>query len=138
MPFANLHLEKLSYSPDRTKIVYLVYGNSQQSGHAVDSLYVSNADFSNRVLIEAGESFGEFNWQADSKSLIYSLYDLQKKNFDFIVLNSMRDKGAGFQADTNKITILDKDGNVTKFDLKSKEEAAKDIVSYVSKIMNQK
>ena len=78
----NLHLEKLSYSPDRTRIVYLVYGNSQQSGNAVDSLYVSNADFSNRVLIEAGESFGEFNWQADSKSLIYSLYDLQNKNFD--------------------------------------------------------
>ena len=63
---------------------------------------------------------------------------LKKKNFDFIVLNSMRDKGAGFQADTNKITILDKDGNVTKFDLRSKEEVAKDIVNYVSKIIHRK
>lgn len=63
---------------------------------------------------------------------------LKRKNFDFIVLNSMRDEGAGFQTDTNKITILDKDGNVTKFDLKSKEEVAKDIVNYVSKIMNRK
>ena len=63
---------------------------------------------------------------------------LKQKNFDFIVLNSMRDGGAGFQTDTNKITILDKEGNVTKFDLKSKEEVAKDIVNYVSKIMNRK
>lgn len=63
---------------------------------------------------------------------------LKRKNFDFVVLNSMRDTGAGFQSDTNKITILDKDGNVTKFDLKSKEEVAKDIVNYVSKIMNRK
>ncbi len=63
---------------------------------------------------------------------------LKRKNFDFVVLNSMRDEGAGFQSDTNKITILDKDGNVTKFDLKRKEEVAKDIVNYVSKIMNRK
>lgn len=63
---------------------------------------------------------------------------LKKKNFDFIVLNSLRDKGAGFQTDTNKITILDKNGNVSKFDLKEKSEVAKDIVSYVSKMMNRK
>ena len=61
---------------------------------------------------------------------------LRRKYFDFIVLNSMRDEGAGFQTDTNKITIIDKEGNVSKFDLKSKEEVAKDIVNYVSKIMN--
>jgi phosphopantothenoylcysteine decarboxylase / phosphopantothenate---cysteine ligase len=59
---------------------------------------------------------------------------LEMKNFDFIVLNSMRDKGAGFQTDTNKITIIDKDGNVTAFDLKPKQEVAKDIVEYVNKM----
>lgn len=59
---------------------------------------------------------------------------LKKKNFDFIVLNSLRDEGAGFQTDTNKITIIDKNGNVSKFDLKSKEDVAKDIVDYVNKI----
>ena len=63
---------------------------------------------------------------------------LQKKNFDFIVLNSMRDEGAGFQTDTNKITILDRTGNVTKFDLKPKTEVAKDIVSYVQKTISKK
>lgn len=63
---------------------------------------------------------------------------LQKKNFDFIVLNSMRDAGAGFKTDTNKITIIDRQGNVTKFDLKEKTEVAVDIVGYVSKILRLK
>lgn len=62
---------------------------------------------------------------------------LQQKNMDFIVLNSLRDKGAGFGGDTNKITIIDKDGNVTKFDLKAKTEVAKDIVQYVNKTLKR-
>lgn len=52
---------------------------------------------------------------------------LKKKNLDFIVLNSLNDEGAGFKGDTNKITIIDKDLQKTCFDLKSKEEVAKDI-----------
>ncbi|MBP6732538.1 MAG: phosphopantothenoylcysteine decarboxylase [Chitinophagales bacterium] len=63
---------------------------------------------------------------------------LTKKNLDFIVLNSMRDAGAGFKTDTNKITIIDRQGNVTKFDLKEKTEVAKDIVGYVEKIQGLK
>lgn len=63
---------------------------------------------------------------------------LAKKNFDFVVLNSMRDEGAGFQTDTNKITIIDREGNTTKFDLKEKTEVAKDIVAYVSKMTKKK
>ena len=53
---------------------------------------------------------------------------LTKKNFDFIVLNSLNDAGAGFGYDTNKITIIDKDRHILHFKLKSKNEAAKDIV----------
>lgn len=53
---------------------------------------------------------------------------LQRKNFDFIVLNSLNDKGAGFMTDTNKITIIERDGGHTAFDLKPKTEVAKDIV----------
>jgi|ERR1043165_2016615 phosphopantothenoylcysteine decarboxylase/phosphopantothenate--cysteine ligase len=63
---------------------------------------------------------------------------LAKKNFDFIVLNSMQDKGAGFKTDTNKITIIDRAGNVVKFELKSKTEVAKDIADYVLKIRENK
>ena len=54
---------------------------------------------------------------------------LQTKNFDFIVLNSLNDKGAGFQVDTNIITIIDKHNNIEKSELKSKTDIAKDIVN---------
>lgn len=53
---------------------------------------------------------------------------LQKKNFDFIVLNSLRDPGAGFQYDTNKISILRRDNKILEFELKTKMEAAGDIL----------
>lgn len=54
---------------------------------------------------------------------------LKRKNLDFIVLNSLQDKGAGFGHDTNKISILFKDNNIKKFELKSKLEVAGDIVN---------
>ena len=47
---------------------------------------------------------------------------LKRKNLDFIVLNSLQDKGAGFGKPTNKITIIDKDESLTSFELKSKKE----------------
>ncbi len=56
---------------------------------------------------------------------------IHKKNLDFIVLNSLNDKGAGFGHETNKITIIRKDGSNQKFDLKSKSEVAKDILNEV-------
>ncbi len=56
---------------------------------------------------------------------------LEKKNLDFIVLNSLNDTGAGFQHDTNKITIIDKYNKITNFELKSKTEVAKDIVEKI-------
>jgi phosphopantothenoylcysteine decarboxylase/phosphopantothenate--cysteine ligase len=60
---------------------------------------------------------------------------LERKNLDFIVLNSLRTKGAGFGHDTNKITIIDRAGEQTEFKLKSKAEVANDIVQ---KIINLK
>jgi len=51
---------------------------------------------------------------------------LAKKNLDFIVLNSLKDKGAGFQNDTNKISIITKD-EIKRFDVKPKSQVAKDI-----------
>ncbi len=53
---------------------------------------------------------------------------LQKKNFDFIVLNSLKEEGAGFAHDTNKITILGKDGSKKSYPLKPKTEVAEDIL----------
>ena len=55
-------------------------------------------------------------------------HKLESKNLDFIVLNSLRDKGAGFNVDTNKISIIRRDGTQTPFPLKSKADVARDIV----------
>lgn len=56
---------------------------------------------------------------------------LEKKNLDFIILNSLNDSGAGFAVDTNKISIIDRHNKLTKFELKSKPEVAQDIVEYL-------
>ncbi len=56
---------------------------------------------------------------------------LQKKNLDLVVLNSLKDEGAGFNHDTNKITIIDKKGSEYNFGLKSKQEVAKDLVNLI-------
>ena len=60
---------------------------------------------------------------------------LEKKNFDFIVLNSLQDKGAGFRHDTNKITIFRKDNKIKKFELKSKTAVAFDIINEISELL---
>ncbi|MGL5635635.1 MAG: bifunctional phosphopantothenoylcysteine decarboxylase/phosphopantothenate--cysteine ligase CoaBC [Bacteroidales bacterium] len=58
-----------------------------------------------------------------------ALAKLEKKNLDFIVLNSLRTPGAGFKVDTNQVTIIERNGNQTAFELKSKQSVAQDIVS---------
>ncbi len=59
--------------------------------------------------------------------LVHAIDKLRRKNLDLIVLNSLKDKGAGFKNDTNKITIIDADTNTKSFPLKDKELVAKDI-----------
>ena len=59
---------------------------------------------------------------------------IERKNLDMIVLNSLRDKGAGFGTDTNKVTIIDRNGNSTAYSLKPKAEVAKDIIDQIVKI----
>ncbi|MGB1268648.1 MAG: bifunctional phosphopantothenoylcysteine decarboxylase/phosphopantothenate--cysteine ligase CoaBC [Flavobacteriaceae bacterium] len=56
---------------------------------------------------------------------------LKRKNLDFIVLNSLQDKGAGFGKATNKITIIDADESLTSFELKSKKDVAQDILKHL-------
>lgn len=56
---------------------------------------------------------------------------LTRKNLDFIVLNSLQDKGAGFAGDQNKVTIITKDGEQVSFDLKSKQDVALDVCNKI-------
>jgi len=62
---------------------------------------------------------------------------LQKKNLDMIVLNSLKDQGAGFGTDTNKITLLTQKGDQQSFPLKSKDAVAEDILSAIKNLMEE-
>jgi len=65
----------------------------------------------------------------------YALDKLKAKNADLIVLNSLNDEGAAFGYDTNKITIFGKDGRELAYELKPKQQVAKDIVDQVVKLL---
>ena len=63
----------------------------------------------------------------------HAISKLQKKNLDAIVLNSLQDKGAGFATDTNKVIFIDNSLQQIAFELKPKEEVAKDIINEILK-----
>lgn len=65
-----------------------------------------------------------------------ALQKLKKKNFDLIVLNSLKDSGAGFETDTNRISLIDKNNNIDKFELKSKKDVACDIVEKIMELID--
>ncbi|HBO27465.1 MULTISPECIES: bifunctional phosphopantothenoylcysteine decarboxylase/phosphopantothenate--cysteine ligase CoaBC [Culturomica] len=61
---------------------------------------------------------------------------LKKKNLDLIVLNSLKDEGAGFGGDTNKVTMIDRREHIQEYALKSKREVACDIVGRVKNLLS--
>jgi phosphopantothenoylcysteine decarboxylase/phosphopantothenate--cysteine ligase len=63
-----------------------------------------------------------------------ALGKITAKKMDAIVLNSLGEKGVGFEVDTNKITILDSKGNLKEFELKLKSQVAKDIFEFILKL----
>lgn len=67
----------------------------------------------------------------------YAKDKIIKKNLDFIIANSAIEKGSGFGVDTNKITIIDKHNNLTNFELKTKQEVAKDIVNFTLQLIKK-
>ena len=62
---------------------------------------------------------------------------LVSKNMDVIVLNSLNDAGAGFGFDTNKITMIDRNNIIDKFELKSKNETSRDILQKVISMIHK-
>lgn len=81
---------------------------------------------------QPGQLLMGFALETDNE-LENALKKLYAKNLDWIVLNSLRDSGAGFGHDTNKITVIDKDEQIHEFPLKSKDEVALDLVMLVVK-----
>ena len=65
----------------------------------------------------------------------YAMNKLNNKHADMIVLNSLRDKGAGFGFDTNKITIFEKDGHSISYEQKPKQQVARDIVDRIANML---
>ncbi|MFZ4456789.1 MAG: bifunctional phosphopantothenoylcysteine decarboxylase/phosphopantothenate--cysteine ligase CoaBC [Bacteroidales bacterium] len=82
---------------------------------------LGNAKRDNQILV--GFALETNDEKANAKS------KLERKNLDFIVLNSLQQEGAGFRHDTNKISIIERNGETTDFELKSKKEVARDIIN---------
>ena len=114
---SNLSLKKIKKSDDFKEIKLTLNK---------DILYeISKEKKSNQYLV--GFAL-ETNNEIDN-----SIKKLENKNLDLIVLNSLNDENAGFNYDTNKVTIIDKQKNILKYDLKSKDDVANDLFT---KILN--
>lgn len=64
----------------------------------------------------------------------YATQKLNSKNADMIILNSLRDEGAGFGVDTNQVTLLQRNGKISKFGLRTKKEVAVDVLGQLATI----
>ncbi len=116
------------------------YAPEQYVGHkikrehdAVDSIrLVKNPDIAGTLgkSKRAGQTLVGFALETDN-GLANAREKLERKNLDMIVLNSLSDKGAGFGTDTNKITVITRDGE-TAFPLKSKADVAADIIDCIT------
>ncbi|MBE6288188.1 MAG: bifunctional phosphopantothenoylcysteine decarboxylase/phosphopantothenate--cysteine ligase CoaBC [Mediterranea massiliensis] len=94
------------------------------------TLGIRKKDFPFREKILVGFALETNNEQTNAEG------KLERKNLDFIVLNSLNDEGAGFRHNTNKISIIDKEGK-SDYSLKPKTEVAQDIINYLVKVMNR-
>ena len=86
---------------------------------------------------KAGQLLIGFALETDDEAC-NAVLKLRKKNLDLIVLNSLRDKGAGFGGDTNKVTVIDRKEQQFAYDLKSKQEVAADIVDRIVDLLQVK
>ena len=83
---------------------------------------------------KAGQVMVGFALETDNE-IDHARKKLEKKNLDLMVLNSMRDDGAGFGTDTNRVTMIDKAGRTNKYELKPKVQVADDLVQRVIKML---
>jgi len=73
--------ERPKYSPDGSKIAFMIQGTNSPNGSPVYRLYSANPDFSDSILIEKG-LIGDYDWMHGSEGFVYSLYDRTNENFD--------------------------------------------------------
>lgn len=109
----------------------------KREGSAAPSLkLVENPDIAASLGLtkQSGQLLVGFALETDNE-FTHAADKLKRKNLDAIVLNSLRDAGAGFGVDTNKITIISPDGAKHPYPLKPKREVAADVVDYISSLL---
>lgn len=113
-------------SPSEKKI-------KRETGKEITLQLVPNPDIAAALgkIKRRGQYLVGFALETDDET-VHATDKLKRKNLDFIVLNSLRDKGAGFRCDTNKVTILMASGENLAFPLKDKHEVALDIINQLS------
>ncbi len=137
-------LQKCSETFDKSDIVVLAAAVADYKPRVMASEKIKKKDETFRLDLEKTEDIAytlgknKRNTQLivgfaleSENELEHAKEKLERKNFDMIVMNSIRDEGAGFGYDTNKITVIHRDGAVKKFDLKSKDDVAKDIINEI-------
>ena len=110
---------------------------NQKIKKAADALtieLVKNPD----ILAWAGEHKNPnqllIGFALETENVVQNAADkLQRKKLDFIVMNTLQDDGAGFGVDTNKVSVLDKNNNLTSFELLPKVELAEQLIQLFSK-----
>lgn len=115
------------------------YSDSKIKREGIDDMelrLIKNPDIAAAIgkIKKAGQILVGFALETDNERE-NALRKMRNKNLDFVVLNSLNDKGACFGTDTNKITILDAGGGERNFELKDKRLVAKDIIDAVVSIL---
>lgn len=115
------------------------YSDSKIKREGVDDMelrLIKNPDIAAAIgkIKKAGQILVGFALETDNERE-NALRKMRNKNLDFVVLNSLNDKGACFGTDTNKITILDAGGGERNFELKDKRLVAKDIIDAVVSVL---
>lgn len=104
----------------------------KKSGDTLTLELVKNVDIAATLgRTKKAEQFSVGFALETTNELAHAQDKLRRKGFDLVVLNSLRDAGAGFGHDTNKVTVLDAAGQIINFELQSKADLAHDLVGLV-------
>jgi len=119
------------YTPDNTALqkIKKTQDNLQINLKATKDILATVGQLKTKEQLLVGFALETANEKNNAKD------KLKRKNLDFIVLNSLNDKGAGFGFDTNKITIIDNNNNIEEFELKPKSEVATDIFNKIISLL---
>ncbi len=118
------------FAPEQTNATKIKRGNADMM-----LKLIPNPDIAASLgqIKKPGQILAGFALESDNEEE-NARHKLEKKNLDFIVLNSLADKGACFGGDNNKITIISRTGEKTSYPMKSKSAVADDIITYISGI----